>query len=786
ELDLSNGIAQRYLGTVTFQGRAESPLSADPKVLATVRATDLDANDLQQLAGVNTGPYLVSGSVTTGAVRLSGTLHHIEAFGPPTPSNPEPPFNAELTKAEVNGLPIDSATVSGTYQNDVFRIPALQAKLAGGTATAGGLLRLSGKNSAVDLNVVMNGLNLESLAQAAPPSVDTGGIRGTLDSLNGRLGGTLTNLNATAQFAISDIGLRTMVVGDLSGHASYNADNIALRNVKIGDVDNPEVAGGELSIQSLMYNTRSHLIGSAENISLPAMISVTGLPLQFVRDLIAVSPFTESGAGRSVNGYLARIPGLVSGVVTGHADVGGSLENPVADISLAARNVGAANHYFNSVTASAHLTKQGAIPLHAGDHGFNVHIDAPVELGTESSTVDAYGTVRFKGDVNAEADIRNLNLSALRSWITPGTAGSAAALRKLAGAGDLFVVASGPVASPQLDISAQLKAVSYGGTTIADRLEVIHATVRPADSARGSTGEILFGSSPFTQSAQDGIRIERDAVSGATTHRLTLAAGGAIKGFSWSPPFVAADAGLDLRAMVEPNTPGGLNLNALVTLAPGALGPATSGSLQAEATVTGTRSKPDIRGSVTIDAPRLQFLNLATQLVNVKGGFTFDQDHVLADVTANSRVVVNGLFQKGKPSSRITLSGGLPVGLVKEQHQLPGLTLASTGLYFEESRLPDFKSGNVRGTADIAVKVTGSLLRPVVSGPEPGEPAISVHDAVLTLPTALAAGTSSPLALPVPVRFDNLTLRVGRNVRLISSELNAVTRGDITLNRTAL
>ncbi|HLV80001.1 MAG TPA: translocation/assembly module TamB domain-containing protein, partial [Chthonomonadaceae bacterium] len=240
--------------------------------------------------------------------------------------------------------------------------------------------------------------------------------------------------------------------------------------------------------------------------------------------------------------------------------------------------------------------------------------------------------------------------------------------------------------------------------------------------------------------------------------------------FTWKPPFVPDDAPLDLQLEVPKQ-----DIGILAAFAPIPLD-GTTGTVAVTARIAGTRADPQLSGSLALQASRLRLANAQTGLRDIAGTFAFEGDHVTANMTAWAHVFAPGTPLVSKTDSQLTLAGSLPIGLTPERHAtVEGILLTDSSLYFEEARLPEINSGRVRGTAAVALALTGSLLRPNLGG------TVTVHDSNLVIPTSFGAAGTGAFAFPIATAF-NLHLVVGNNVNLSGPFIHVRTNGyvDVT------
>ena len=247
-------------------------------------------------------------------------------------------------------------------------------------------------------------------------------------------------------------------------------------------------------------------------------------------------------------------------------------------------------------------------------------------------------------------------------------------------------------------------------------------------------------------------------------------AGGSI-GFTFAPPFIPDDASLDFRAAL-------LDQDIRALAAPDSRYPnASEGKFSLTAIISGTRSDPDLLGIVLVDAPRLQFGNLATGLRDVKGQINLNRDQIVVadNFQAFSQVYINGQpsKDKAKTGDPILLSGSLPLG-ISNAGKTGEIVLQTPRFVFDEASIPNAPNGKINGQARIDLKVVGSVIAPKLTG------TITASNSQFALPSEFAGLSGDKIVLPIPPTLD-VTVRLGEKVRLSNPQLNALTDGEIRL-----
>ncbi len=677
-------------------------LGAELDFEATIRALPLSIANLIK-------PDLGVGGEISGTLDLTGT-------------RAEPVFTAKLdadgvTAAMLRERGIDPVTLTAdaSYQNGIATIRQLDANVAGGTISATGTA-----GERFDLDASVTALPL-ALANAFVPDL---ALAGTLSG-NAKVEGTLEEPQATFDVRLRDALAKPLrdartgpVTADVSG--SLAGETVTLTNAVVS------LGGGRISATGKVGQT------------FDLNVQLADLPLAIAN---------------------AYVPDMnVAGSLSGNAAVTGTLDAPQADFTVSVRDV-----------LARPLREAGTGPLQgtvAGRlEGETVTLSrADVTVG--NGRVSAAGTVGTTLDLTVTVDQLPL---ALANFAAPGVGVEGA----LSGRATVTGRPANPrvsfdISSPRLSTAATRQAglpagdISAAGTyangtavldralvrigggeiratgRVGDRLDV-QATITslPLSLANGvQPGLNLGGRLAGTVSATGSItnpaaRFDLD-VRGLTAAPLANAGIGGVD-VTASGQFAnntvrlaslrATGSGLNVTASgTVPLSGGGLSLTvnaeAPLSLANGALasrGASASGTIVADARVTGSLSAPQVNGSVRAS------------------GATFrdpQSNLVLNDITLDAALT-------GDRVSIRTLNAGLGDGSVSVSGSI-GINNgfpANLAIALRDARYADGKLFAVTASGDLTV--TGNLTgTPTIAG------TIEVDRAEITVPEQLGgAGT---------------------------------------------
>ncbi len=762
-----SGEAERYPGAVSFQGTVSQPLSPAPRIALAARAEKLDIADLVHLTGVSLpqtiavpgspahDKYIILGTVSTDAVQIAGTPASLQI---------QSPFTLSLNQASINGLPIDSATVRARYVAKSLQILDAKAALAGGTLTAAGTVGTDGK---AVLDVKGASLDFAKLADVLPEALSAD-IKGTAD-IHAVVRGAITDPHATATFAVSGLTIDGLPVGTAEGSLAYANKEITIHDTGIGEpvavaASAASIAPAAVAAPSpnavpavpAVTNAAMLSAGATREITIPKLIynfddggiqgdiRMNSLRLQRLRSLYESSAFAATDTGKQITDTLNKLGTQFGGTVDGSAHVTGTASDPQVDVGFNAANIQVQQHLVSAIRGSALITKKSIVspsPFHPDDF---------VRIESEDATIDAKNiSAVFDGDVTADVSAYKIKLDILKRWIDQQN------LNDLSGEGDILFTVSGKTKAPIFDASVSLRDVAYRDQVFR-RIEVSHAVVTQRQITIDDIAVVKVSKDPKTQKE----------------YRFDANAHGSMD-FSWKAPFVTKDTRINAEIVLPDQ-----EFNSFAAFTPSAS--QYEGRYSLRLGITNTLGNPrPTSGAMHVESKSLPLGRM--RLLDLKGTLTLVGDHIHAvdGFSARTQLYTNRSQPDTKHiSDPLTLSGDLAIDPA-DRDRFPGLMLSSSRLYFDATPIPGTKSGGMRGTANVGLSLTGSLNDLTLSDLTIGG-LVGVEDAQFSPPGGFEGGSGSGLPLPINPNFD-LTLLLGKNVRVSNLLINARTSGAATL-----
>lgn len=731
-LDVHTAAATRYPGVARFAGTVLHPLTSRPEFQLQGSADHFDLPDLLRMGGIETPQVALAGEVSISDVAVQGTLDDIRLLQP-----------ASITLSDVtaNDLAVDSASAELSYGPSGLSIMNAMAKTATGAVTASGTVSKSG-----DLNMAFSGtgLNLADLTAAMPAEngeITVPAIDGTLNVRGTFQGTSKAPAIELSSIAARDVSFNAVAIGDIQASARYAGGILSLQHAAVSDPVNP---AGTITVAGFTYNTATKELATA------APIQIQNLSLARINELAVRSlAGTSGGALQNVLGYAGELSGTLSATIA----ISGTPKAPQAELTWSTRNLAFENHSILLFSGSARADTKSitlpspATPTMIGRIELAAGTAAPA-LIQATKVVYVYGH-----DVDADVDAYHVPLGTIQSYVP---ALSRAPFHIVGTADVIGITATGPLSAPDVDSSITLSNVGItdvktGATWSVDRLQTSSIHLRQGSADVGL------------------VELTKSVGSGTATEAYHATLTGSV-GFSWHAPFIPADAPVDVHLSVPKQ-----NIRGLAAMASLPLG-SSVGTLAVAAALGGTRANLRVTGSLSVNAPQLRFGAYSTGLQNLAGTVTFAQDHIIADVRATPHVFPSGPVKEAT-GTPFTITGTLPIGLASTQGASSNaLAIDCDQFVYGEPTLPDVQGGNIRGVATIHLAVAHSAVDPVLAG------ALTLHDATFALPHGFNTPAGSRVPLPSVPAFQNVTLRIGDNVKITSSLVNATVRGAITAN----
>ncbi|CCW36044.1 hypothetical protein CTKA_01858 [Chthonomonas calidirosea] len=757
-LQIVRGLAEQYPGELTLRGTVSGLQSHDPGIALVAAVRHVDVADLLEQLGASNSlqkasirPDSIVGSLESSEIDVGGTLHDLHLLHPVTFS---------VQHASLNGVAIPNAEATLFYtSHQGFQLQNAQITAANGQIVAHGTLT---PDHQMHLVLIGDSLSIPDLAAmlTGKPYADLTGSIGFFSQIQG----PLNNLEATANLNGANLAYRGDPLGQITSQWNYQKDRIQVSQLTFLPTDSatsstPNSESTEaITVHNATYDLKSQQISG----------SVEWNQLQLARflRLLGASPLAQTASGQRVLTYLRSFNPPLQGSFSGTAQLTGTADSPVADIRFRLAQIQLGNNIIPSVEGSGRLTKEALVmPLPQST--------APaLTLNSPEATLFARQiNVAFHGPIQGDLSLYNFDLGRLTGWLPTeyssqeATSSSALlqTLSQLKGKADLFVVASGTTKAPILDISADAKNVllhtSFRDFRV-DSIDISHLRIAEPRAVLD----------PVTVSI---------AVAGADSQpeQFETEFSGSVD-FSWKPPFLSNTAALDFTARVPQQ-----KIALLRVFAPG-LALDTDGVFSLSAHITNTVQSPNVNGALDIQADRLRigYLDptsqkphyLRTGLRNLAGSLLFNGSQIQV---SNDFRAETALFDSKTgavlPNTvhPVNLFGALPI----TQQSATGITLQAGDIIFDESPIPGFRSGTVRGEARVLLQLAGSLTKPELQGD------VYLSNALAVPPSDVGGTGTGGFVIPIVHRFQ-IALHLDRNVQLSASALSARVSGTILVS----
>ncbi len=747
-LVISRGSLERYPSVVSFSGSVVDLSDPKPGIDFTVRVTDLDLRYLGDLAGFNSKQLALDGTISTdGAegVRIYGSGSDLHAVGQGGQAADQP-FSISLHRAALNGLRLTSAFAEAYYDSAGLHITGSRIETADGEISVKGSITRKGE---MDATATGKGLKVAKLTPILPdaraPEAD-----GTL-AFSIHLGGTISDPDLSADSILANgLTYRSLKIGQLALGARYSANQLTITDCTLKDADTGATV---IVVPTATWDTKTSAISSPAVDSANAA-RIEGLRIGKIGELITAS----SQGGKTTTVSLDEL----TGELRAHVSLQGTLEAPEAVVLLDSHNITVRDYAIKSLTGRASVNKAGITAPEAvaiiGPSAALRGRETPAEqlsADRQDATLSIRDfSLRYGGDVRADVDLTNLNLAFVQAALFPTS------VHPLTGVGDkIGVLVAGTVQSPILDFSINLSNVGYMERTF-ERVEIDHARVEE--------GQIQI----------DDLRVTRQLTK---SKAYQAALSGVIRGFTWTSPFLPDTAQLDITAELPRRA--ALKETADLELL-GELGIAafrdSKGNFAALVKVGGSIAAPKLQsGFITLTADKLKIPGLSTGILDLNAHVSLTDDvlHVDSFSAKTQAYDRKGLPIAKRESEPIRLTGSIPVGYNEATPRtVPDpLTLQGENVSFDETPLPGSRSGSLNGTGTVAVTVTRSVLRPLISG------TINLTNTNASLPSDFAPPNGASTAPAVNPRFDLTVNFTGKNVRLRNTQLDAQVGGFMSL-----
>jgi hypothetical protein len=765
-LTVNQAVAQRYPGTVKASGHISNLRSRDPKLDLTAELDNVDVADLLDVTGLlpntdtparNRSPYVVTGRLFADPISVTGSVRQPIL---------QKPMTVRLESAAVNNLRLPLASAEVTYDSAGLHLLQSRADVAGGNLYATGTVG----DRYLDLVISGKGIGLQSLATALPDlatsdiQVQTApaalafqphDIQGTL-GFQTRVVGPLHEPRVSGSLTIADLGYRDFVLGTVQARAQFADGRVSVLDAGVTEPQTAQARPGVIRVSNLAYNVNKKTIVGT--------LQWDNIRLQRLGDLYTSAALADTTLAGQRNPDLDNVAHTLQGVMSGTLQLTGTTAVPTVDLTWNAHDIVVKQQAITSVTGSALLDPHHLVAP-APDHAnMPLRIDSPDAKIVANKVDVAYdravnGKVEY-GDVNADVNAYNVNLTLIRNWLPAKTRKPEPLLdfaRQLTGTGDVLGFSvHGKTDSPIIDASANFTNLGYNGFTV-DRINLSRATI--------AEPEIEIQDIELTKTNGDGDPNGPKFIAKVTNGKI---------GFHWKSPNVADDAPIEIDADVPQQDLNVLSVFGATTSANGKQGifaTDNSGSFEAHAHLSRVKHQWQPVGTLKLMADRLHLESAHTGLRNVAAQLDFKQDTVTASGTAQSYIYDPALPENKRVGDTITLGGSLPVN-TPEIPSDTAITLNAPDIKFDENPVPGTASpgvrgsGSLRGDASIRLALKRSFSQPLVQGN------IDISNTTFVQPRQFGGAGGGAFALPINPELD-LTLNLDKNVRFNSSFLNA-------------
>lgn len=727
----------RLPAIATVQGFVRKPLSGKPWISARVQADNLAAEEIVAAAGQE---YDISGMVRAEGY-VEGSLDRLRGEDVTVASSRLWIGDLEVSGARIGGR------VRSTPEGMVASCDSLEVQVGDGLLHGTGEYA-SGSRFSAALNV--RGLPLGALGQYwARYGSLSGTLHGSVQVAGIHRSGDRWQLDGSGEVSARDLLVNGESVGDLYCHLAMS-DGIVTGALSDNSEPALQLTDGKstVTVESLRYD-----IGKREFL---ASSRVSETALEKVRSIIAKSPVVAnepSGPLARVCRALMPVTGKVSADVAAHA-----VETDFdVTVRMDGRRFQVGDTPLEHVSGSMNLTNNKliveALSLQSGE----LAISAAGEL--------EYGK-RLSGTVSADG----VALSTLSQWLPPDSP-----LKSVTGRVDtISAEVSGTPESPEVTFYAAARGIGLAS---------------PPGAKAGLNGAFVPAARVSGATLREGlISIDDLAITVAGSPQLGQAPvrplelhARARMPFSYRQPVPPDDVVAELS--LELPRQGLEAFRSLLGDANVELVGQTSAKLDVRASVGAIRrlasgesvspSDVQIVGDARLTADRIRFGSARTMLKDV------NLDLRVADGMVEARSK-----QLGRPAATLVMRGttdGAPdldageievrgaIPLIAEEGRKGGLEVVGRNLRFEESPLPGFATGRIRGEfagdngqPGIQLRIDGSVMEPTITG------SVALRSATLRLPATDPLFSSTARPGVIDPRFD-IAIAVGPNVSVTNS-----------------
>lgn len=617
-------------------------------------------------------------------------------------------FLANVDDGTAYGYPL-KATLSLNYDNDLLSIVKAIAKSDKTELTAGGTLVPSTREINVDFD--LQEFDLAELRSRLGNKVYFSGVGGA----SGTARGTLSDPTIEASGSVDNLLVNSLIFDSTTFEATYASGIVkdAIVELKRGE--------------QLM-----HL--SADKVDIPGKYVVGGngiLKNVSVTDLWNAVLSTPSEIGSNIRKTAGKFPRVTSGVLNGDVKLSGNMNQLNGTAGLDVTNIGLDRDIIESVEMSASMT-DGTLNLN--------QLLAKVGEGT----IEAIGAPFYSdGKTKTSFSVRNLNLQSLRPFLGSSTP---------SGTMEAEFLAEGDIKAPFVRGSLELVRPAFGNFAL--------------DGIRAGDIRISLDKSeldePFRTALGDkqAIVLADDAVVSLADHQLNI---GGFAPWDWSAFSIPKDLPLNVTARINNQ-----QMSTLAALSPLFDAANTSGILQGSFDLTGTLTKHQFGGGISLKDGRVALTDFKNKFNNVN----LDLGFVGGDqLSVNQFTIGSDLGGKlyVKPGGYVKFAGN-PGGETNMQVVADGFKVGEKNFFgLTEDILVKLNAG---------IGVNGSILKPSIHDQDvdniKGGITLSDSKMVFAIPEAKTNKASKPYDFDPT--FD-ISMRLGDNVLIQPPALKIVTSG---------
>jgi hypothetical protein len=573
----------------------------------------------------------------------------------------------------------------------------------------------------VDAKISLTGFELARLGQRLGDYFVIGGNA----DLKGKVTGKLDSLEVVAESSVKDLTINDVRFDHASLNASYNA---------VGRLS------GEVT---LIRGQQSYDI-KADNIDLTAGSagSIEGdfssVWVPDLRTMLVASPYFSSEKGGKLRRIIERLPLVTDGQVTGQFELSGLVRPPNVQgdtkTNVMDQLRGSARFEATDIAFDSRRMESLSVDLSLDAGAVYVNKAVVVAGNTYASLqpIEPGMPAYRNGSLALEAVVSNIDLSHLGSWIGN---------RPLMGTAALDFTFEGDPKSPDIRGSVEIVDPGYG----AIRFSSLRIAQMRLDSDRLDIGEVLI--------SKDG-------------HQAV--AGGYLP-WDWAALTVPNNKPFEIAFRLRNE-----DLSILHTFAPIVdPSPATTGLLQAELKVEGTRDDYKLSGIAKVENGTIALRNFVSRFTNVNIDIGFD----------GKNVIVNELSARSSSGGAIFLKPGSSVAITSREQGYGTLDLAleSIGFVLEESGVLGLRE-QVRVQIDGGLAIRGSVLEPrIANAAVPGSVGgLTLSNALISFAIREKPFVYS-VSLPIRPIFDGVRINLGDRVRVRPPQMDLLVGGGGTI-----